>query len=436
MYRSIINDLKEWKQKADYRPLIITGPRQVGKTYIIQKFGKEEFNQVIEINFQDDIRARTYFSASRSADDFLDYISLNYSDRVIDENTLIFLDEIQICPELITSLKFIGLKLISKVICSGSMLGVEINRISSFPVGYVDMLVMHPMTFTEFLIANNIPKRFTGTIRSCIDDSVAVPDVIHDKFTDLFSRYLICGGMPEAVSEYLIKGIAGALKVNRRLMRDYELDIAHYADAKTKIKAQDCFRSLPLQLSKENRKFQYKLVKEGYNARYYEESLSWLKNAGLILDVHRLKRIDEPLEVHQEQGVFKVYLFDTGLLVSQFDDSVVSLVLENALGAYKGVVYENITAQILNNAGYKCFYYEPNTSSEIDFIINYNGRVVPIEVKGGIRTKSTSFDNFIKNHNVKKAIRFSKKNIGISEDGITHYLPHYTMEWVFHEAKI
>ncbi len=430
MYRSISGSFLEWKKNRDRKPLIIIGARQVGKTWSVREFAKNTYKSILEINFQDNVRARRYFSESHSIREILTYLEINHPEIELNEDTLIFFDEVQLCPELITSLKFFPENCKSDVICSGSMLGVMLHGISSFPVGYVETWTMQSMSFTEFAIANGIKQEFLDEAAAAVLKNEPVMDPIHERLNALFTAYIVCGGMPEAVNACVTQGIPAAVKVNRRLVHDYEMDIAHYADSKTKIKALECFQSLPLQLAKENKKFQYKLVKEGYNARYYDESLAWLKNAGLICQVHRLKKIEQPLELSKEMGIFKVYLFDTGLLTAQFSDSAISDILQNALGMYKGVIYENAAAQILNNKNYTCYYYEPNTSSEIDFIIDYKGEIVPIEVKGGLHTRSKSFSNFIRNHNSKYAFRFSMKNAGKSDDNVTRYLPYYAMEWI------
>ena len=431
MERTITQKFESWKNSGVKKPLVVIGARQVGKTYIIRAFGEENYKSTLEINFQDNISARNFFSVSRSSDEIADYLKLNYSTFSFSKDNLIFFDEVQLCPELITSLKFLPEKLSCDFICSGSMLGIRMHKMSSWPVGYVEILTLNPMTFPEFILACGIEKKYIDRIKNCISTFENVPDAIHDKFNALFTDYMICGGLPEAVEAYINGGIADAVKVNRRLANDYRMDIAHYAESSTKIKAEECFDAIPLQLAKDNKKFQYSLVKRGGNARHYEESLSWLENAGLIIKTYRLSGIEKPLDTKKEPGIFKVYMFDSGILVSMFSDGDIYSFLSDTLGTYKGLLYENVFATILNCCGIKSYYYEPNTSSEIDFVVNFNGQITPIEVKSGMRTKSKSFDNFIKNHSSKHALRFSRKNIGISNDGITMYLPVYTAPFIF-----
>ena len=431
MYRQIEETLLEWKNRASHKPLIVTGARQIGKTYSIEAFGARFYPRMIEMNLQDDVTSREYFEKPRSARDIITFIEINFPDFIDDADTLLFFDEIQLCPELITSLKFLGRDLACDIICSGSMLGVRLHETSSWPVGYVETLTMHPMSFTEFAIASGIDAKYQDVLRQCISDGNAVPDAIHDRFSRVFVEYMLCGGLPETVTSYREGNISAAVRVNRRLADDYRIDIANYADDRTKIKAQECFDSVPNQLAKENKKFQYNVVKKGYNARYYEESLTWLETAGLIIKTYRLSKIDLPLKAHKELGIFKVYMFDSGILAGQFSDRDISQFAQGNMGMYKGMLYENVVAQMLAAIGREAYYYEPNTSSEIDFITEDETGIVPIEIKGGLHTRSKSFDNFIKNHDVKKAYRFSHKNIGISGDGITKYLPLYTFELCF-----
>lgn len=431
MYRKINETLKTWKNTGNRKPLIVIGARQVGKTYSINEFGRNSYNTIITFNFQDDISARQFFSVPHSASDIRTYIEINYPSYIDSPDTLVFFDEIQLCPELLTSIKFLPSKMKCDFICSGSMLGVQLHKTSSWPVGYVETLTLHSMSFLEFAIAAGIDIKYIEQLEECVRNTDTIPDVLHDRFNELFRNYMICGGMPEAVLEYISHGISASVKVNRRLANDYRIDIAHYADSKTKIKAQECFDSIPNQLAKDNKKFQYNAVKKGYNARYYEESLNWLENSGLVIKVNRLAQISAPLKSQKELGIFKIYMFDTGILTSQFSDKDISDFLQDNLGMYKGMLYENIMAQMLSFSGITSYYYEPNTSSEIDFIIETDNGITPLEVKGGLHTRSKSFNNFIKNHNSTRAYRFSSKNIGISEDGVTLYMPMYTTEICF-----
>ena len=246
MYRNIKKKIEKWKENKKQKPLIIIGARQVCKTYVIREFARENYKNLVEYNFQNDVKERDYFSSPHSAKDIISYIELNHMDVEFDEQTLIFFDEIQLCPELINSLKFLPSESRCSFICSGSMLGVKLYTMSSWPVGYVELMKMYPMSFMEFVNAVGLNERYLSEVIDAIKDRKEISEALHDKLTSLFDQYMVCGGMPEAVSAYIENGIGPAVKINRRLCNDYRLDITHYADGKTKIKAQECFMKMYL----------------------------------------------------------------------------------------------------------------------------------------------------------------------------------------------
>lgn len=439
MYRTIEERLMEWKHQSNKKPLIIQGARQVGKTFIVEKFAQENYKTCVEINFQLEHAAKEFFSVPHSYEEMLHFIEINNIEKDFTDpkNVLVFFDEIQEVPQLITALKVFKLKCPYDVICSGSMLGVTLNRVPSFPVGYVDNITMYPLSFKEFVIANGMDRKYVDLIKESVEKKEAVSPAIHDKFNELYNLYLVVGGLPEAVQAYVdTKSIAQSTKVLKRLSQDYKGDIATYADRSVRLKALECYESLPIQLAKDNKKFQYKLVRDGYNARYYDTSLAWLENGGLTYKVNRLKTIDDPLSVYVEMPIFKVYSFDTGILASWFDESVITQILEDALQVYKGVIYENSIAILLKQNGYASYYFEPSATSEIDFVTYYKGQIVPIEVKGGLHKKSKSFTSFIKKYNTKLAFRVSKRNIGYEKETNTYFLPHYALAYVLEEKWI
>lgn len=431
MYRNIDNKLKTWKEQKNKKPLIIKGARQVGKTYSIREFAKKNYETFIEINFEREKEYIELFNKTSKPSEIISYIQLsNMGKKFNEKSTLIFFDEIQACGNALTALKFLSEECPYDIICSGSMLGIAIASSSSFPVGYVDMWDMHPMDFEEFLIAYGINQNHLSLLHACVKELRPLDAMIHEKFNELFTEYILCGGMPEVVMTYInTNSYSKALEVQRRIVRDYHNDMAKYASNSDKLKVIECFSSLPLQLAKENKKFQYKVVKEGYNARYYDTSLRWLEESGLIIKVNRLKCISTPLEAYAELPIFKIYMFDTGLLLSQFDEGAIKQVVSGEMNVYKGVLYENIGAQIFNNHQKKCYYYEPNTSAEIDFIFYYEGNITPLEIKSGIHSRSTSFSNFVAEYKPQKAYRFSKKNIGTDDKGIL-YLPYYLLPFI------
>ena len=430
MYRTIKDELIQWKNNKDKKPLIISGARQVGKTYIIEEFAKENYKYLIEINFSFDVYAKEYFGVSRSYEEIINYIEINNLNIDFENNDdiLVFFDEIQLVPELISELKMLKINCPYDIICSGTMLGVSLNRTSSYPVGYVENKIMYPMSFKEFIIAYGIDEKFIEIIKNSILNKTIIPEAIHNKMNELFNNYLVVGGLPEAVKTYIDKkSISEAIKVLRRLNNDYMSDIAAYAERDIRLKAIECYESLPIQLAKENKKFQYSVVKKGYNARYYDSSLKWLENGGLIIKNTKLQSVNDPLKAFVDLSCFKIYSFDTGLLVSRFDDSTIQKILDNALNIYNGVVYENVFSQTLQCCDYEQYYYESRGSNEIDFITYFQNEIVPIEVKSGLHTRSTSFNNFIKNNNSRLSFRLSKKNVGYDSKYNTYYLPQYAM---------
>lgn len=436
MKRKILNDLMKWKENPHKKPLIIKGARQVGKTYIIREFAQEAYEDLVEINFERDLEFIDLFKKTHNPKDILQYLEVAFMDKNFDRNTLFFMDEIQACSDALTSLKFLAESFPCDIICSGSMLGVAIANSTSFPVGYIETWQMYPLSFMEFIEALGMKENIIQSLSDCLLNNLPVMEVLHNKMNDLFKEYMVVGGMPEVVNKYIeTKSFKETLLVQRRIVSDYLNDMVKYADGSERIKVRECYQSIPLQLAKENKKFQYKLVKSGGNARYFDASLNWLKDSGLVNLTYRLKTIDKPLEIHKESAVFKVYMADTGLLVSQFDESVIKELLNGNLGVFKGALYENIAAQILSMHERDLYYFEPNTSSEIDFIIYYKGEICPLEIKAGRNTVSKSFTNFVDKYNSSYAFRLSQKNIGTNKENVS-YVPLYMLEMLLDQEKI
>lgn len=435
MKRKILNDLMKWKENPHKKPLIIKGARQVGKTYIIREFAQEAYEDLVEINFERDLEFIDLFKKTHNPKDILQYLEVAFMDKNFNRNTLFFMDEIQACSDALTSLKFLAESFPCDIICSGSMLGVAIANSTSFPVGYIETWQMYPLSFMEFIEALGMKENVIQSLNDCLLNNLPVMEVLHNKMNDLFKEYMVVGGMPEVVNKYIeTKSFKETLLVQRRIVSDYLNDMVKYADGSERIKVRECYQSIPLQLAKENKKFQYKLVKSGGNARYFDASLNWLRDSGLVNLTYRLKTISKPLEIHKESAVFKVYMADTGLLVSQFDESIIKELLSGNLGVFKGALYENIAAQILGMHERELYYFEPNTSSEIDFIIYYQGEICPLEIKAGRNTVSKSFTNFVEKYNSQYAFRLSQKNIGTSKEKVS-YVPLYMLDMLLDQEK-
>ena len=438
MKRQIENDLIKWKKNPHKKPLIIKGSRQVGKTFCIREFAKAQYHDFIEINFERNLKMVDLFNKTREPNELLEYLKITYMDSVFDENTLLFLDEVHACPSALTTLKFMSESFPCDIICSGSLLGIAIASTSSFPVGYVETWTLYPMSFLEFLDAYGLPDDIMKKINQSLDNLKKIPEIIHEKMNELFTTYMMTGGMPEVVSTYIkTKSYRECLTIQRRIVNDYISDMAKYAHASDKIKARECFLSIPIQLAKENKKFQYGVVKKGYNARYYDSSLQWLQDNGMIIKVNRLSHISTPLASAVELPIFKVYMADVGLFISQLEDGEIQKIISGDLGIFKGALYENMAAQIFQRKHKKCYYFEPSQTTEIDFIIEYEGEITPIEIKADLNTASKSFKNFVEKYKPIHAFRFSQKNIGIAKEGNIVYLPLYLLEILLeHEVPI
>lgn len=436
MERKMLEKLLSWKENRNKKPLIVKGARQVGKTYLIRSFAKIHYENFVEINFERQAEFVNLFQKTKNPKELLDYLQLSFLNIRFDETTLLFLDEIQACSEAITALKFLAEEFPCDVICSGSALGVAFATTSSFPVGYVETITLYPMSFTEVLKAMNLPISMFQQLEDACKNKNPLPEVIHLKMNELFQTYLIIGGMPEVVKTYIeTSSYRDALMVQRRIVADYYNDMVKYAPNNDRIKARECFASIPLQLAKDNKKFQYRVVKEGYNARYYDSSLRWLEDSNLILKVHRLKTIEKPLQAFAELAIFKVYMADTGLLISQFEESDIKELVSGNLGLYKGALYENLVAQMFQRYGKKCYYFEPNASTEIDFIITYNGLITPIEIKSGMNTRAISLHNFVEKYHSEQAYCFSMKHQAMKGKGPLYYYPLYLLEFLLQEEE-
>ena len=426
MKREMYYKLIEWKKRSNKKPLIIFGSRQVGKTYLVEEFAKENYEYFYSINFEFDKSAQSLFSGNLDIKTLLLLLSSYKTDIPIKEGkTLIFFDEVQKCPNVLTSLKSFALDGRFDVICSGSMLGIVMPEVSSYPVGYVETLNLRPMSFKEFLWANGHSEEQIATYKEYYDKKEPLPDGLHEILNKMFLHYIVVGGMPEAVLAYIsTSNIYEVIKVQKRIISDYKNDIAKYASKTTREKARQCFESIPDQLAKDNKKFQYKVVKQGGTARSYGNSLGWIVDAGLGIKVSRLKTFEIPLRAYRDLNAFKFYLNDTGLLLSFYEENVSFEILNGNLRVFKGGVFENIIAQCLIDNGLDIYYYQKSDNLEIDFVTYIDGKIIPIEVKSGRNTKGISIKNIIEKELLEYGIILSMNNLNYSNSKIK-YLPLY-----------
>lgn len=429
MYRKLEKKLIAWKKRKHHQPMLISGARQVGKSYSIRKFGKQEYANYVEINFENDLYMKQIFEQTRDVEDIQQYYQLQHPGTVWDASTLVFLDEIQACPSALTTLKFMAGQAYD-VIASGSLLGVSIAHTTSFPVGYVEMMELRSMDFEEFLLAQGIPEKIFREVKACYDKGSLVKEPLHQKMMQLFREYIVVGGMPAVVKEYVrTKDFEQVKKIQKQILDAYYADIAKYGDGNDKVKAHECFQSIPKQLAKDNKKFQYKLLRQGGNARIYGSSLQWLKDSGLIRQLYRLDTLEEPLEAHENYSTFKVYFHDTGLLLAMFEQNIGAKILQNDLFVYKGGIFENVVYQCLCANHDHIYYYEYKGTYEIDFVIYEQDKVVPIEVKSATNTKSKSLQAVVSKFQLEKGYKVSANNVNVTNDTIKCY-PLYMLMFI------
>ena len=417
--------LQEWKKNPDRYPLIIKGARQVGKTETIRRFAKKNYRNVIEINFITEPAYQAVVEDGFSADSITKLISrIDPSKHFVAGETLIFFDEIQDFPEIATALKFFKEDGRFDVICSGSLLGVQYHRIASISVGYKTDYQMYSMDFEEFLWAKGYSEE---TIVDMLDHMLSKTSFSTSEqkvFSNLFLEYCILGGMPAIVSNYIETGtFEGSLELQRQLLIDYENDIIKYAEGLDKAKILSVYRSIPAQLAKENKKFQYSKVVRGGRSKDYMGCVQWLKDAGLINICECLQFPELPLKGNVNENKYKVYISDTGLLVASLDDeSQTDLRANKNLGVYKGALYENFAAEALVKQGYGLYYYsKENSTLEEDFFIRSMNELIPVEVKANTN-QAKSMNQLIKSDSyadIKHGIKLTTGNIGVNGNIIT-----------------
>ena len=420
--RKIEKNLLEWKNNPDKMCLVVKGARQVGKTYIIDKFARENYEFYVYINFDQNENYKAIFDGDLDIDTLIKQISLRVPNaQLVPHKTLIFLDEIQNCPQARTALKFFALDKRFDVIASGSLLGINYKKVTSYPVGYVEHLEMNSLDFEEFCWANGVSKQSILEIKEYFMNKKQVPGAMHEKMMELFKEFIVVGGMPRVVANFVTNhNFANVLKIQRGIIDDYLDDIAKYAEGNEKTKARACFLSIPKHLAKDYKKFRYSLVDKNGSDRKYAGSLMWLYDAGIINFCYNLSNPELPLEGNAKSDVFKVYMKDTGLLMAMLEEGSQEDIIDGNLGIYKGAIYENIVADIFAKNNKKLYYFEHNSQLEIDFFIRYNKKATAIEVKSADNTKSKSLNTVIDKWNIEKGIKLSSKNIG-SKEKIDNY---------------
>lgn len=425
LHRKITAQLEAWKAKSNKLPLLVMGARQVGKTFSILEFAQQNYKFCVEINFEKDPIYQTVFDGSLDVDELIAQISLVVPGaRFVPGETLLFLDEIQSCPRARTALKFFALDGRFDVIASGSLLGVKYKEVPSYPVGYEERIEMYPLDFEEFLLGRKVPQSSIDQLRRCFHNRSAVPEAMHARMMQLFREYIVIGGMPKAVQTFVdTRNFDETLKVQQNIVAGYLDDIAKYAPSAEKSKAKACFLSIPKQLARDYKKFSYSVVEPKSGARKYGGSLQWLYDAMIVNFCYNLERPELPLEGNAIPNAFKVYMSDTGLLMSMLEQGSQKSVIDGDLGIYKGAIYENIVADILAKSGKKLYYFEKNSKIEVDFIIRYDNAVAAVEVKSATNRKAKSLQSMTQSYGVLHGIKLSPANLGA--DGPIETLPLY-----------
>lgn len=415
MYRKIMAYLKTWKVSPHRKPLILQGARQVGKTYSLLEFGRNEYENVVYFNFETDPKLIKTFEESIDPDYLIPLLSRIGSQTIIREKTLIIFDEVQLCERALTSLKYFCEKAPDyHIIVAGSLLGVAVNREQfSFPVGKVDIKTLHPMDFEEFLFALD-EQDLIKQIRSSFDTDTPMPFALHDAAMDYYRQYLVVGGMPECVEKFLeTKDYILVRHTQAMILTSYLNDMSKYNNQNEIKKTRLVYDNITVQLSKKNTRFQYKLVKKGGRASEFENAIEWLSLSGIVTRIYQVENPMKPLENYRDTDAFKVYVSDIGLLCAKKEIVAEDILFCSAeLNDFKGGMAENYVCLSLIANGYQCYYWQSDRGAEVDFVIQSKGRIIPIEVKSADNTRAKSLTEYIKSYQPDYAIKLSTKNFG------------------------
>ena len=431
--RKMYDRLLEWKKNKGTECLLVKGARQVGKTYLVRQFGANEYESFIEINFHMQSNLKAIFEGELSSEEIFKRITANIPGvKLIHGKTLLFLDEIQKCANARTALKFLAQDERFDVIASGSLLGLaygqdadkEVKEVDSIPVGYEKPLMMYSLDFEEFLWAYGYNDDTIDYLRRFYDSKEKIPTEINEKYDMILREYLVVGGMPEVVANFMeYKDFGKVQEIQDKILSSYADDISQHAKGAEKVKVRKCYDSIPRQLARENRKFKYSEVESKATARKFGDSVQWLHDANMAYICCNSSMPMLPLKAYEKENEFKLYINDTGLLMAMFGFATKQALLNGKLkGPAKGGIYENFAAETLSKSGYSLHYYKHDDNSELEFVIEKDGEVVPIEVKAG-NTATKSLNKFIEDFEPSVAYKLISGNIGMNETKLS--LPHY-----------
>ena len=436
MYRKDSIIIEEWLKRSD-KALLVTGARQIGKTWLIREEIAKSGYRKFEVNFIDQPDLVDYLNVKMSANEFLVKLKMIMPEDCKPQETVVFFDEIQKCPEIVTKIKFLVEEGSFKYVMSGSLLGVELKGITSVPVGYLTVLTMYPMDFEEFMIANNVSKTTLEMLKAKFETCQPVDEFIHQKLLSLFFIYLIVGGMPDAVKIYIAtKDIREVDKIQRDIVALYKEDFSQYESEDKKLKLISIYDIIPAELNKQNKKFVFTMLNKELKFDRYENSFLWLKDAGVALPVYNVEAPVIPLKASKSSNVFRLFSNDTGLLTSAYPaETKLELINKNS-EVNNGAHFENAVAQQLTANGLEPYFCKKKNIGELDVLVEMDGKVVPIEVKSGKAYKAhKSLDNFMKisDYHIEKAYVLSVANM--EQEGSVVYLPIY-MCYLLKERKI
>lgn len=436
MYRKDSIIIEEWLKRSD-KALLVTGARQIGKTWLIREEIAKSGYRKFEVNFIDQPDLVDYLNVKMSANEFLVKLKMIMPEDCKPQETVVFFDEIQKCPEIVTKIKFFVEEGSFKYVMSGSLLGVELKGITSVPVGYLTVLRMYPMDFEEFMIANSVSKTTLEMLKAKFETCQPVDEFIHQKLLSLFFIYLIVGGMPDAVKIYIAtKDIREVDKVQRDIVALYKEDFSQYESEDKKLKLISIYDIIPAELNKQNKKFVFTMLNKELKFDRYENSFLWLKDAGVALPVYNVEAPVIPLKASKSSNVFRLFSNDTGLLTSAYPaETKLELINKNS-EVNNGAHFENAVAQQLTANGLEPYFCKKKNIGELDVLVEMDGKVVPIEVKSGKAYKAhKSLDNFMKisDYHIEKAYVLSVANM--EQEGSVVYLPIY-MCYLLKERKI
>jgi len=434
--RKIEQVLEEFYEKEEKKALLVTGARQIGKTFSIREFGKR-YSSFVEINFLENKTACSLFEKAENSEDILLRLSMIAEVPLVPGETLIFLDEVQECKEIVTAIKFLVEEGSYRYVLSGSLLGVDLKDIRSVPVGYMDIVEMYPLDFEEFAVANGVSERVLRALEDAFTQEKEVDSLIHDKMMELFRLYLIVGGMPAVVTKYLTtNNLQEVVKEQKSILEAYKKDISKY-DPENKLYLEDIFELIPSELNSKNKRFILKSLNENFKFSRYSNSFVWLKDAGVALPAFCAEEPRSPLLLSKATNLFKLFLSDVGLLAAMYMDNIQIKVLNREKDINFGAIYENAVAQELKAHGFDLYYFNSKKQGELDFLIEQGGEVLPLEIKSGkAYTKHAALSHVLENEDYQISKAYVFHNGNVSRKGKVLYAPVYMLMFVKKEQEL